>query len=115
VFHVGLLEPYRQDPNGRPQKEIPTPDIVDNEPIYVVSEIVDCRWHGNPKKTFPHLFVQYIFAWEGYGPEENSFEPFEMLEDNAIQALQQFHERYPSKAQDHRVMDNPNRGTKRRR
>jgi len=24
VFHVGLLEPYREDPNGRPQKEIPT-------------------------------------------------------------------------------------------
>jgi len=57
VFHVGLLEPYREDPNGRPQKEIPTPDIVDNEPSYVVSEIVDSRWYGNPKKTFPHRFV----------------------------------------------------------
>ena len=43
VFHVGLLEPYREDPNGRSQKEIPTPDIVDNEPSYVVSEIVYSR------------------------------------------------------------------------
>jgi len=32
-------------------------DIVDNEPSYVVSEIVDSRWYGNPKKTFPYRFV----------------------------------------------------------
>jgi len=32
VFHVGLLEPYWEDPNGRPHNEIPTPDIVDNKP-----------------------------------------------------------------------------------
>jgi len=38
VFYVGLLEPYQGDPNRRPQKEIPTPDIVDNEPSYVVSD-----------------------------------------------------------------------------
>jgi len=49
VFHVGLLEPDRVDSNGRPQKEIPTPDIVDNEHSYVVSEIVDSRWYGKPK------------------------------------------------------------------
>jgi len=57
VFYVGLLEPYREDHNRRPQKEIPTPDIVDNEPSYLVSESLDSRWYGNPKKTFPHRFV----------------------------------------------------------
>jgi len=88
VFHVGLLEPYREDPSGRPQKEIPAPDFVDNEPSYVVSEIVNSLWYGNSKKTFPHRFVQYMVAWEGYGPEENCWEPFEMLEDTAMQALQ---------------------------
>jgi len=115
VFHVSLLEPYREDPVGRPQKIIPTPDIVDNEPSYVVAEVVDSRWYGNPKSKFPHRFVQYKVAWEGYGPEENSWEPFDMLEDTAMQALQQFHEMYPSKPKEHRVIDNPNRGTKRRR
>ena len=115
MFHVGLLKPYREDPNGRPKKEIPTPDIVDNEPSYVVSGIVDSRWYGDPKKTFPYQFVQYMVSGEGYGPEENCWEPFEMLEDTAMQALQQFHERYPSKPKDDRVIDNPNRGTKRRR
>jgi len=113
VLHVSVLEPYREDPVGRPQKIIPTPDIVDNEPSYVVAEVVDSRWYGHPKSKFPHRFVQYMVAWEGYGPEENSWEPFEMLEDTAMQALQQFHERYPSKPKDHRVIDNPNRRTKR--
>ena len=87
VFHVSLLEPYRDDPVGRPQKIIPTPDIVDNEPSYVVAEVVDRRWYGNPKSKFPHRFVQYMVACEGYGPEENSGESFEMLEDTAMPDL----------------------------
>jgi len=65
VFHVSLLEPYREDHVGRLQKIIPTPDIVDNEPSYVVVEVVDNRWYGNPKSKFPHRFLQYNFAWEG--------------------------------------------------
>jgi len=115
VFHVSLLERYHEDPVGRPQKIIPTPDIVDDEPSYVVAEVVDSRWYGNPKPKFPHRFVQYMVVWEGYGPEENSWEPFEMLEDTARQTLQQFQEKYRSKPKDHRVIDNPNHGTKRRR
>jgi len=55
-----------------------------------------------------------MVAWEGYGPEENSWEQFEMLGDTAMHALQQFHQRYPSKPKDHRVIDNSNRGTKTR-
>ena len=49
VFHVRRFKPYRDDPVGRPQKEIPTPDIVDNEHSYVVEEVVEGRWYGNPK------------------------------------------------------------------
>jgi len=97
---------------GRPQKIIPTPDIVENEPSYVVAEVVDSRWYGNPKSKFPQRFVQYMVDWEGYSPEENSWEPFEIIEDTAMQAFQQFHDRYPSKPKDNRVIDNPNPGTK---
>jgi len=49
---------------------------------------------------------------EGYGPEETSWEPFKILEDSAINASQQFYERYLSKSRDHRVIDNPNRVSK---
>jgi len=92
-FHVGLLEPYREDAIGRPHLAVPAPDIVDSEPSYVVAEVVDSRWYGNPKSRFPHRFVQYLVAWDGYGPEENSWKPFEMLEGTAMQALVNFHDR----------------------
>jgi len=91
------------------------PDRVDNEPSYVVSEIVDSRWYGNPKKKSPHRFAQYIVAWQGYSREEHSWEPFEMLEDTAMKALQQFEERYLSEARDPRGIDNPNCRSKRQR
>jgi len=115
VFHISLLELSHEDPVGRPQKIIPTTDIVDNEPSYIVTEVVDSQWYGNPKSKFPHRFVQYMVAWEGDGPEENSLELFELLEDTTMQALHQFHERYLFKPKDHMVIDNPNSGTKRRR
>jgi len=35
-----------------------------------------------------------------------------MLDDTVMQVLQHFHERYPANPTDHRVIDNPNRGTK---
>jgi len=112
VFHVSVWEPYREDPVGRPQKIIPTPDVVDNEPSYVVAEVVDRGWYGNPKSKFPHWFVQYMVAWEGYGPEGNSWNQCEIVENSAMQALQGFHERYLSKPTDNRVIYNAKRGTK---
>ena len=94
---------------------MPAPDIVDSEPSYVVAEVVDCRWYRNPKSRFPHRFVQYLVPWNGYEPEENSGEPFRMLEGTAMQALVNFQDRYPSKPRDHRVIDVPIPGNKRRR
>jgi len=70
---------------------------------------------GILSQSFHTALCNIWLLGNGYGPEENSWEPFEMLEDTAMQALQQFHERYPSKPNDYRVIDNPNRGTKRRR
>jgi len=58
VFHVSLIETYDEDRVGRPQKIVPIPDIVDNEPSYVVAEVVNSQWYGNPKSKFPHRSVQ---------------------------------------------------------
>ena len=60
VFHVGLLEPYREDPIGHPVKDILEPEIVEDQPSYVISEVVDSRWYGNVKSKFPNRFVQYL-------------------------------------------------------
>ena len=115
VFNVGLLEPYREDASGQRTKEVPVPDIVDNEPSYVIEGVLDSRWYGGTKQKFPQRFVQYLVAWEGYGPEENSWEPYEMLEGTGLQALRDFHRRYPSKPRDHRVVEGGQTGNKRKR
>ena len=114
MFNVRWLEPYREDPIRRPQLEMTAPDIVDSEPSYVVADVVDSRWYGNPKSKFPHYFVQYLVAWEEYGPEENSWEQFETLEGTAIQTLVNFHKRYPLKPRDNRVANVPIHRKKRR-
>ena len=75
---------------------------------------MDSWWYGNPKSKFPHRCVQYLVGWEGYRPEENSWEPFEKSEDTAMQTLVNFHDRYSSKPRDHRVVKVPMGGMKRR-
>jgi len=113
MFNVGLLKAYHEDPIGRLQLAIPAPGMVESEPSYVVSEVIDSRWYGNPKSKFPHSPVQYLTAWEEYGPEENSWEPFVMLESTTMQTLVNLHQRYPSKPRDHMVVDAPMRRMKR--
>ena len=72
VFTVYLLEPYREDSSGWRTKEVPIPDIVDNELSYVIEGVFDSRWYyGRKKQKFSQRFVQYLVAWERYGPEEN--------------------------------------------
>jgi len=63
VLNVGLLEPYRKGPKERPRVAMPALDIVHSDPNYVVWEVVDSRWYGNPKSRFQYRFVQYLAAW----------------------------------------------------
>ena len=50
--------------------------------------MLDSRIFGRWKK------LQYLVSWEGYGPEQNSWEPAEHLK-NAPDAVQDFHRRHP--------------------
>ena len=70
------------------------PDEVDDEPSFVVEEIMDSRWYGPKGAKFPKRFVQYMVLWAGYGPKENSWEPYEVLEGTAEKALQDYHSKY---------------------
>jgi len=103
VFYVGLLEPYRESTDPERKQDPPLPDEVDNELSFVVDKIVDSRWFGPAKGKFPARFVQYMVVWAGYGPEENSWEPYEVLEGTAEKALQDYHSKYPRRPRDHRV------------
>jgi hypothetical protein len=74
VFHISLLEPYRED--GRVQP--PPPPIEIEGPLkYEVKPILEHQFWGikNPK-------AYYKVAWKGYGVEHNSWE----LESNVVNA-----------------------------
>ena len=103
VFYVGLLEPYRESTDPTRKRDLPMPDIVDDEPSFVVEEIVDSRRYGPKGVKFLKRFVQYMVVWAGYGPEENSWEPYEVQEGTAEKVLQDYHSKYPRRPRDHRV------------
>ena len=66
VFHVSLLEPYRQNSlPARAQLPPPPPIIVNGHQEFDIRDILDSRIRR--KK------VQYLVTWTGYGPEENSW------------------------------------------
>ena len=103
VFYVGLLEPYRESTDPTRKQEPLMPDEVDDEPSFIVKEVVDGRWYGPKGARFPKRFVQYMVVWAGYGPEENSWEPYEVLEGTAGKALEDYHSKYPRRPRDYRV------------
>jgi hypothetical protein len=72
VFHVSLLELYRED--GRVQPP-PPPIEMEGALEYEVESILEHRFWGtrNPK-------AYYKVAWKGYGIDHNSWEP----ESNAV-------------------------------
>ena len=52
---------------------------------------------------FPKWSDQYMVVWAGYALEENSCEPYEVLEVIAEKALKDYHSKYPRSPWDHRV------------
>ncbi|KAM9324770.1 putative ATP-dependent DNA helicase HFM1 [Gastrophryne carolinensis] len=67
VFHVSLLKPVVLNPF--PERIPSPPDAVevDGQEQFIVEEILDSRIFRNQ--------LQYLIKWQGYGPEENSWEP----------------------------------------
>ncbi|KAI2666816.1 Transposon Tf2-6 polyprotein [Labeo rohita] len=88
TFHVSLLKPFH-DPllvSTEPGEEEPPPPIVVEEgTIYKVKEILDSRRRGGK--------LEYLLDWEGYGPEERSWDPREDVLDDTL--LKEFHETHP--------------------
>ena len=78
VFHVSLLEPYKQRSTIPSQSE----QIEDTlrtfgDDVYYVDKILDRRKNsvGN---------WEYLVQWEGYSPDENSWEPGPNISANAL-------------------------------
>jgi hypothetical protein len=88
VFHVSLLEPYRESAfPGRVQG--PPPSIeIENHEEYEVDKVLDSRRRRGKLEYFVH--------WSGYDINERTWEHAENLA-NAPEKVQEFHQRYPHK------------------
>jgi len=95
VFHVSLLEPYRQ--NTIPGRHLPTPSPVDlKQQEYVFEKIKTTEIKGGQ--------VKYLLSWKGYGPDEDTWEPWENLKDGGEHIVRQFHLDNPRKPRDPEVL-----------
>ncbi len=89
TFHVSLLKPHHPSvsvpTDPEPAEEPPLPLILEDGTAYTVKEILSSRRRGGK--------LQYLVDWEGYGPEERSWEP----RDNIIDPnpLETFHGTHP--------------------
>ncbi|TPX33406.1 hypothetical protein SeLEV6574_g08385 [Synchytrium endobioticum] len=94
VFHVSLLKPYIQpsDPSRKVPK--PPPIRIEDEEGYIIKDILDVRRRGRG--------FEYLIDWEGYGPEDRTWEPRRTLNDNDM--LRKWHQKYPAKPSPFRLL-----------
>lgn len=92
VFHVSLLLPTKKSDIPGRHIEPPGPLALENEDVYEVEAIVDCRYDKRRKR------YEYKVEWKGYQdrPDRYTWEPAENLID-AVDELDEFHDRYPNK------------------
>jgi hypothetical protein len=88
VFHVSLLEKVAHDPFPQRRPDPAPPIEIEGKLEYEVDSILDSRRRRNK--------VRYLVHWEGYGPEEDTWEPIESL-GGAHNLLDEFHNKYPKK------------------
>jgi hypothetical protein len=86
VFHVSLLEPYKETTIPNRHQEPPPPTEVEGEDEYEIEKILDARLWRNQK--------QYLVKWQGYTDADNTWEPISHLE-NSPDAITDFHAKHP--------------------
>ncbi|XP_013855941.1 uncharacterized protein LOC106511743 [Austrofundulus limnaeus] len=67
TFHVSQIKPVNTSKLCPPPEPPPPPILVDKQPAYLVSRILDARRRGRG--------FQFLVDWEGYGPEDRSWIP----------------------------------------
>ena len=85
VQHVSLSDPVVEDPLEGQVVLPPPPVEVDGEEEYQVSSVEDSRVYWNQ--------LQYLIRWRGY--DSLRWEPANFV--NVLQAVEEFHQRYPEK------------------
>ena len=94
VFHVSQLEPAH--PNVIPSRIIdpPPPVVIDGEPEFEISEILDSKIDRRRKACK----LLYLVRWEGYeGTDEETSWILASELDHAKELVSDFHKAYPQK------------------
>lgn len=102
VFHVSLLEPCHDNTIPNRVQVPPPPEVVAGETFYKVREVLRSRWRKGR--------TEYFIDWEGYGPQDRSWEPAENLTETAVAI---FHHRFPDQPGPHskpRARGRPRKG-----
>jgi hypothetical protein len=105
VFHVSLLEPYKESRFAGRTQARPPPMEVEGELEYEVKEVVDSKVVRGK--------LQYHVEWVGYGPEERTWEPVEHV-GHAAEAIAEYHQRYPNRPSPRDLPQPPPRRSQRR-
>jgi len=91
VFHISLLEPYHL--NNILGRHSPSPPPVDLQKMeYHVEKISTSELRKGR--------VWYLVSWKGYGPDDDTWEPDENLQDSAAVTVLKFHQDNPRKLRD---------------
>ena len=83
-FHPSLLEPYVQSTiEGDDCRQAPPAPIeIEGAEQFEINKILDSKLIRRK--------LHYLVAWEGYGPEENTWEPATNIEEDAREAVEEF-------------------------
>jgi hypothetical protein len=88
VFHVSLLEPYRELTIPRQLPAPPPPIEINGEEKFEVSKIIDSRINRRR--------LEYLVHWQGYEVSKRTWEPVANLA-NTPKMIKKFHRQYPTK------------------
>jgi len=93
MFHVSMLEPAIPSTFQQRFEPLPTPVIIDGEPEYEISKIVDSKI--NCRRACKLL---YKVIWLGYEDTDNDSKWLPATElEHAKELVNDFHLKYPSK------------------
>ncbi|TPX36858.1 hypothetical protein SeMB42_g07005 [Synchytrium endobioticum] len=87
VFHISLLKRYKRPSDPSKQLPKPPPMQVTSDDGWVIKDIIEVRRRGRG--------FEYLIDWEGFGPEDRTWEPRWHLNDDRL--LQQWHQKHPEK------------------
>ena len=94
VFHVSMLEPSIPNTILNRTGPPPAPVVIDGEPEYEVTEILDSKIDRRQRPCN----LLYLVRWSGYkGTDEETSWLLATELGNASEIVTEFHIRYPSK------------------